>query len=209
MYSCWRLFLLELNKVPMDAGKFLTTYGLQKNALDTSVKPLTWHNSSLANSFITNCCLRYDLYMFSSHFNSQLQLSIRRKIEKVPRGIQGENLGKDTASSGKLVSTNWSTSKSCCFMEHKQIILIQTIGSQANHSVSVNWEIIFGYNKLLKTFETFVGTYLALLLKFGTMPFQEYISIGTTYSVFDCDLIWKQRRVSCTANFISSWLENS
>ena len=38
---------------------------------------------------------------------------LKRKIEKVPRGIQGEKSSKDTASSRNLVSIiNWSTSKS-------------------------------------------------------------------------------------------------
>ena len=58
-------------------------------------------------------------------------------------------------------------------------------------------------HKLRKTFGKFFGSYSDLLLKFGEISFQKYVSEGISHPVFYGDLVYKLRRVKCEANFVS------
>ena len=60
------------------------------------------------------------------------------------------------------------------------------------------------YHKLRKTFGKFFRSYSELLIKFGEISFQDYVSQGITHPVFYGDLVYKLRRVKGEANFISS-----
>ena len=47
------------------------------------------------------------------------------------------------------------------------------------------------------------GSYSDLFSKFGEMSFQEYVSEGISYPVFNDDLVYKLGRVKCEVNFVS------
>ena len=62
----------------------------------------------------------------------------------------------------------------------------------------------YGYHKLRKIFGKFIRSYSDLLSKFGEISFQEYVTEGISHPDFYGDLVYKQRRVKCDANFVSS-----
>ena len=62
----------------------------------------------------------------------------------------------------------------------------------------------YRYHKLRKAFGKFFGSYSDLLSKFGEISFQEYVTEGISHPVFYGDLVYKLRRVTCEANFVSS-----
>ena len=62
----------------------------------------------------------------------------------------------------------------------------------------------YRYHKLRKTFGKFFRSYSELLLKFGSISFQEYVSKGISHPHFYGDLVYKLRRVKSSDNCISS-----
>ena len=62
----------------------------------------------------------------------------------------------------------------------------------------------YRYHKLRKTFGKFFKSYSDLLSKFGEISFTENVTVGIYHPVFYGDLVFKQRRVKCEANLISS-----
>ena len=62
----------------------------------------------------------------------------------------------------------------------------------------------YRYHKLRKTFGKFFRSYCHLLSNFEEISFQEYGSEGISHPVFYGDLVYKQRRVKCETNFVSS-----
>ena len=62
----------------------------------------------------------------------------------------------------------------------------------------------YRYLKLRKTFGKFFMSYTGLLSKFGEISFQKYVSEGISHPVSYGDLVYKLRRVTCEANFVSS-----
>ena len=67
----------------------------------------------------------------------------------------------------------------------------------------------YRYHKLRKTFGKCFRSYSKLLLKFGDISFQEYLSKGILHPVVYGDLLYKLRRVKDTPIFISSDLKIS
>ena len=62
----------------------------------------------------------------------------------------------------------------------------------------------YRYHKLRKTFGKFFRSYSDLLSKCGEISFQEYVTEAISHPVFFVDLVYKLRRISCEANFVSS-----
>ena len=62
---------------------------------------------------------------------------------------------------------------------------------------------VYRYHKLWKPFRKFFRSYSELLLKYGAISFQDYVSQGITHLVLYGNLVYKLRRVKGEANFIS------
>ena len=65
----------------------------------------------------------------------------------------------------------------------------------------------YRYHKLRKTFGKFFRSHSELLVKFGQVSFQEYVSMGISHPNFYGDLVYKLRRVKGTDDFISSGIK--
>ena len=62
----------------------------------------------------------------------------------------------------------------------------------------------YRYHKLRKIFGIFFKSYSEILLKFGAIRFQEYVTKGISHPFFNGDLVYKLRRVRGLTKFIAS-----
>ena len=94
------------------------------------------------------------------------------------------------------------------YCAHSQLVRFASCCSSVLDFHSKNLQITYklltqGYI-YITSFEKHLESSLGHTLIFGEISFQEYISEGISHPVFYGDLVYKQRRVNCEPNFVSS-----